>query len=61
MNSTISSDIFNVLNTINWRTYRNLNFIHTICGTNQNIEMHHVKSIKKEKVSGFNQVIKQLN
>lgn len=52
---------FSPLKKINWRTYKNLRGYCCICGSRENIEWHHVKSIKKGKVSGFTQVMKQLN
>jgi hypothetical protein len=57
----ITSDVFSPMKKINWRTYKNLNAFCVICGTNSNIEWHHVNSIKKGKVTGFTQVMKQLN
>lgn len=50
-----------VLNKINWRTYRNLTSECCICGSPDNVEMHHVYAIRKGKVSGFTQIMKQLN
>ena len=55
------SDIFRPLKTINWRTYKNLENVCAICGTDKNVEQHHVKHIKVGKVIGFSQVMKQLN
>ncbi len=55
------SDIFSPMKRINWRTYKNLNAFCIICGTRENIEWHHVRSIKKGTVTGFTQVMKQLN
>jgi nicotine oxidoreductase len=49
------------MKTINWRTYRNLTSLCALCGTTENIEMHHVKAIRKGKVTGFTQVMKQIN
>jgi hypothetical protein len=57
----ITSDVFSPMKKINWRTYKNLNAFCVICGTNSNIEWHHVNSIRKGKVTGFTQVMKQLN
>ncbi len=54
-------DFFNPLNKINWRTLRNLDAICCICGTSENVEMHHIHAIRKGKVTGFSQVMKQLN
>lgn len=58
---SISSDIFSPMRKVNWRTYKNLDAFCVICGTHENVEWHHVKAIKKEKVTGFAQVMKQLN
>lgn len=55
------TDIFNPMYKINWRTLRNLNSACVICGTTENVEMHHIHSIRKGKVVGFAQVMKQLN
>lgn len=57
----INSDVFNPMYKINWRTLRNLNCACCICGSIENIEMHHVNAIRKGKVEGFTQVMKQLN
>ena len=57
----IKSDLFNPLNKINWRTLRNLSMACCICGSTENVEMHHVHAIHKGKVVGFTQVLKQLN
>lgn len=57
----VSSDIFSPLTSINWRTARNLTSVCAICGTLTNVEMHHVKAIRKGKTTGFGQVMKQLN
>jgi nicotine oxidoreductase len=59
--NNVDTDVFFTLKTINWRTYRNLTSICIICGISENGEMHHVKAIRKEKVKGFTQVMKQLN
>lgn len=56
-----NGDIFNIMKKINWRTYRNLTNQCSICGTTEDVQMHHVKHIKKGKVIGFTQVLKQLN
>ena len=54
-------DIFSPMNTINWRTYKNLENVCAICGTDKNVEQHHIKHIRQGKVAGFAQVMKQLN
>jgi hypothetical protein len=54
-------DIFNNALKANWRTYKNLENTCIICGSNDNVQQHHVKHIKKGKVIGFTQVMKQLN
>ena len=46
---------------VNWRTTYKLSNYCSICGNNENIEYHHVKHIKIGKVSGFLQIMKQLN
>ncbi len=60
-NSNINSDLFQPMRTINWRTYKNLENVCAICGTNENVEQHHIKHIRKGKVTGFAQIMKQLN
>jgi retron-type reverse transcriptase len=60
-NYDVSSDIFNPLYKINWRTLRNLNSVCCICGATENVEMHHINAIRKGKVEGFSQIMKQLN
>lgn len=55
------SDIFKPMRTINWRSRRNLTNFCLICGTYENVEMHHISAIRKGKVIGFAQVMKQLN
>lgn len=57
----VNSDIFSPMESINWRSFRNLDSICAICGTTKDIQMHHIKHIKVGKVSGFTQVLKQLN
>lgn len=57
----VSSDVFQPMKKINWRSYKNLEAYCIICGTRENIEWHHVRSIRKGKVTGFTQVMKQLN
>ena len=46
-----------------WRTTFKLYSLCCICGSNSNIEMHHVNSLKniKKKSSDFNIILKQLN
>ena len=56
-----SPDIFSPMKKINWRTSKNLNAFCCICGTYENIEWHHVRAIRKGKVTGFTQVMNQLN
>jgi hypothetical protein len=46
---------------VNWRTVRNLHSVCCICGATENGEMHHIRAIRKGKVVGFSQVMKQLN
>jgi retron-type reverse transcriptase len=46
---------------INWRTKYKLSQHCSICGSEEDIEYHHVKHIKVGKVSGFLQIMKQLN
>ena len=52
-----NGDIFNILNQTNWRTYKNLTNVCAICGTNIDVEQHHIKHIRKGKVIGFSQVL----
>jgi retron-type reverse transcriptase len=56
-----TSDVYKPMQTINWRSYRNLTQVCAICGTGDHVEMHHIKHIRKEKVIGFAQVLKQIN
>lgn len=46
---------------ITWRTKYKLSQHCAICGSQENVEYHHVKHIKVGKVTGFTQVLKQLN
>nr|ALO20849.1 HNH endonuclease [Chlamydomonas nivalis] len=57
----ISSDIFKPMETINWRTLRNLTNVCTICGSAEDVQIHHVKHIRKGIIIGFHQVLRQLN
>jgi retron-type reverse transcriptase len=52
-------DICNVK--MNWRTKYKLSEHCAICGSTDKVEYHHVKHIRKGKVTGFLQVMKQLN
>lgn len=54
-------DLFKPMNSINWRTYKNLDNICCICGTDKDVQQHHIHHIRKGKVVGFAQVMKQLN
>lgn len=60
-----SSDLFKPMTSINWRTYKNLNAYCAICGTDKDIEWHHVNSLRsgsgQQKTKGFNRVLSQLN
>jgi hypothetical protein len=51
------------MNKINWRTYKNLQAFCVICGTDQEIEWHHINSVRKigTKVTGFSRVMQSLN
>lgn len=47
---------------VNWRTKYKLEATYCpICGSNLRIEMHHVRHVRKVKVTGFLQVMKNLN
>lgn len=47
---------------VNWRTKYKLEAAHCpICGSNLKIELHHVRHVRKGKVTGFLQVMKDLN
>lgn len=59
--SVPEENLFQAMDTINWRTYKNLENVCCICGTNKDVEQHHIKHIRKGKVVGFSQVMKQLN
>jgi hypothetical protein len=56
---TSVDDICNVK--VNWRTKYKLSKHCSICGSEQDVEYHHVKHIKIGKVTGFLQIMKQLN
>lgn len=56
-----SKDLFSPMNKVNWRTYKNLKAYCVICGTRDNIEWHHVNSIRTGRVTGFTQIMKQIN
>ena len=58
MNTTVDQ-ICNVK--INWRTKYKLTKHCAICGSESKVEYHHVKHIRKGKVTGFLQVMNQLN
>jgi len=65
-NSKTSNISNNILDNIccpktNWRTRYKLTKYCCICGSTENIEYHHVRHIKVGKVTGFLQVLKQLN
>jgi len=55
------TDVYKPMQTINWRSRRNLNTCCSICGTYKDVEMHHISAIRKGKVVGFTQVLKSLN
>ena len=52
-------DICNVK--VNWRTKYKLSKHCAICGSEHKIEYHHVKHVRIGKVTGFLQILKQLN
>jgi hypothetical protein len=52
---------FEPMKTINWRTYKNLRGYCCICGTRENVEWHHIKSVKSIKSTGFNKIMASLN
>jgi retron-type reverse transcriptase len=54
-------NVFMPMADINWRSLRNLDSICAVCGTTENVEMHHIKHIRKGKITGFAQVMKQIN
>jgi len=54
-------DYFKSIQLVNWRTLKNLTNCCCICGTYENVELHHIRHIRKGKVLGFSQVMKQLN
>lgn len=56
-----NSDLFRPMRTINWRLRRNLSAACIVCGTRENVEMHHAKAIRTGKVVGFSQVMRSLN
>ncbi len=46
---------------IGWRTKAKLDNYCPICGSTENIEMHHVKHVRIGKTTGFLQIMNQLN
>jgi hypothetical protein len=58
MNSTID-EICDVR--VNWRTKYKLTQHCSICGSQNKVEYHHIKHIRKGKVAGFLQLMNQLN
>jgi retron-type reverse transcriptase len=56
-----SDNLFHSIKKINWRTMRNLTNKCILCSSDKDVEMHHVYAIRKDKVEGFTQVMKQLN
>lgn len=52
---------FEPMKTINWRTYKNLRGYCCICGSRENIEWHHIKSVSSIKSTGFAKVMSSLN
>lgn len=61
VDSVPEEDIFSPMSTINWRTRRNLTNVCAVCGTTENVEMHHIKHIRVGKITGFGQILKALN
>lgn len=60
--SIINKSIDDITNIkTNWRTAFKLSQYCCICGSTDKIEYHHVKHIRKGEVTGFLQVMKQLN
>jgi hypothetical protein len=57
----IEENVFLPMTTINWRTRRNLTNVCAICGADRDVEMHHIRHIRKGEVTGFSQVLKQIN
>lgn len=56
-----SKDPFSALAITNWRTYKNLSCKCLICGSDSDVEWHHVNRIKNIKTIGFSKVMQQLN
>lgn len=46
---------------VNWRTKYKLTKHCAICGSEDHVEYHHVKHVRKGRVTGFLQILKQLN
>nr|YP_009364071.1 hypothetical protein [Pediastrum duplex]AQU64404.1 hypothetical protein [Pediastrum duplex] len=60
--SLTQESVDNICNVkVNWRTAYKLSKHCAICGNTEGVEYHHVRHIRIGKVSGFLQVMKQLN
>lgn len=60
--TTVDKAIDEICNVkVNWRTKYKLSTHCSICGSEDQVEYHHVKHIKVGKVTGFLQIMKQLN
>lgn len=52
----------NLLNPrVNWRSAYKLTRECNICGSTQDVQSHHIKHVRKGKITGFAQVLNQLN
>lgn len=57
---TIKPDFFNQYK-INWRTRVKMDWRCSICGDSDSIQMHHIKHLRKLKLTGFDRVVQSLN
>lgn len=57
----INENLFEPMQRINWRTYKNLRGCCCICGCREDVEWHHVNSVRKGTVKGFAKVMSNLN
>ena len=46
---------------INWRTAYKLTSHCVVCGSNKEVQMHHVKHVRKGKIIGFGKILSNLN
>lgn len=56
----IKPDFFNQYK-INWRTRVKMDWRCAICGDSDSIQMHHIKPLKKSRLTGFDRIFQSLN